>query len=126
MIKETKPNQFSIYNVDVPKVKRIKAININTLKKTITVIEIENDIEYIQKCQIFYKYDFIKLNEEGDFIFFGVDDDLKRTSSFTINGIENIIFGNAVIVREQKNGSFDRLRQTKLTVEDVTEMITFN
>lgn len=127
MIKEIKPNQSVVYH-DAPffKVKIIKAIKIDVVKKTIKLVDIENCISYIQKNNNFYAFDKLFFSEKSEYLIFGTDEDLVGNNSFRIKGKDRIYFGNAIFVKMSKYLNLDKLQSTKLTVEFVSKYIEFN
>lgn len=122
---QTKPNQFSIVHCELHKVKIINAIKVDVRKKTIELIPIENCIEYIQKNHDFFNYKEIKISEDMDYFFVGIDEDLKGGNSYRIMGYSEIFYGNAILVKIPKSGNFHKLQNTKLSVEDVKKLIEF-
>ena len=122
---QIKPNQFSIIQTELHKVKIIKAIKVDVQKKIIEYIQIENCIEYIQKNHNFFNYIEVPIAENMDCFFIGIDKDLRGGNSYCIKGYSDIFYGNAILVKVPKSCNFHKLQNTKLSVDYVRSLIVF-
>lgn len=123
---ETKSNQFIIRKSETHKVKVIRAIKVDVLRKTVEYIQVEDCIDYIQKNNNFFKYEILKISENMDCLFVGIDEDLKGKNSFKIKGFNENFYSNAILVKYPKSGNLYKLQNTKLTIEYINSLIIFN
>ena len=126
MKRQTKPNQFSIIQGELCKVKNINAIKIDTDNKKICSINIENNITYIQKYCDFFEYEQIFIKDTMECFFVGIDKDLEDGNSFKIKGITKTFYGKAILVKIPKSTDLHKLQNTKLTIEYVKSLVEFN
>ena len=126
MKRQTKPNQFSIFQGELCKVRNINAIRIDSENKKINSINIENNITYIQRYCDFFKYEQIFIKDTMECIFVGIDKDLEDGNSFKIKGITKTFYGNAILVKIPKSRDLHKLQNTKQTVEYIKNLVEFN
>ena len=125
---QIKPNQSSIHKIKPYKTRKIRAIEVNVINKTITEVKIENNIDYIQKKLDFYNYLEIIINKNLDHLFVSndVNDiDYKKRKTFMINSDNKKYYGNALIVQIPKSYSLQKLKSTSISLNDVKEIIRF-
>jgi len=127
---QTKPNQFTIYHHDIYKARWITAIEIDPNSKTIKLIKIENNIDYIKKHCDFFKYDATgNILNSWDYFFLGLDEDRKKGKTLTIrigNKQSKPIYGKVILAQIPKSGDLYKLKSTSKLPEDIKPMITFN
>ncbi len=123
---QTKSNQFSITRSEFHRVKVVDAIKIDSEKKAITYLKIENCIEYIQKSLDFFDYREILFSEELDILVVGNDNDLKSRNSFLCKKDNRRYYGNAMVIKVPKSGNLQKLKNTKLDLDIVKSNIVFD
>ena len=124
---ETKYNNHTVYNKNEKSPKDIEVFIIDVEKRELKKMVISNFIEesFISLNKI-YEHGYLKienkLNKKKQIAIFSKDEDLKKTNKpYKFNGLE--IFSNCLICT-YVSYEFD-VRNTKLTFEEVSEMITF-
>lgn len=121
----TKPNQFSIHSVEEFKVRFIDAIKINVQCREITLVKIENGIEYIREKCDFFQYKEIILSGKFDCLFVGIDEDVKCKNSFRIKDVQELCHGDGIIVKLPNSGNLHKLQNTTLSIDYIKSIITF-
>lgn len=124
---ELKFNNYTIYNKNEKSPKNINVFIVDIKKRALVNTDISDFIElsFIKKNNI-QKYQFEEIKNKSNIkkqiILFSVDEDIKEDNKpFLFNGLE--IFSNCLIYT-YISYEFDA-RKTKLTYNEVIDMITF-
>lgn len=127
---DIKPNQSTIFNAPPVTKKEIKAIKIDVFNKTVKTITVNNSLNYIKKYLDLYKCKILPLEKDTmDCFIVSVDEDedTKKKPSFRFKGNNPTKhYGNAILVKIPKSHDYEKLQNTKVTVQSVLERIEFD